>query len=150
MRRQRLAFLENGTRLCQPSSGGVGEIVHVRRDFRTRDVCSESFGYVVKGQRYAVSFDVVEPWYDSRFATTPQGISVGDFPWGLGYLTAPLKRVIDARYLQPVLEVRPSTYRVTGNIQIYPLALRPVGGFRNSLPGRIHRPPVRRVVPVRQ
>lgn len=136
-----LPFLENGTRLCKPSPGGVAEIAHVRGDFRTRDVCSESFGRVGEGQRYVVSFDVVEPWYDSRFATTPQGIGVGDFPLGLGYLAAPLRRVIDARYLQPLLEVRPNDHGLfTRNIQIYPLSLGPVGGSETLYQGEFIAP----------
>lgn len=125
-----LPFLENGTLLCQPSPGGVAEITTVGRDFRTRDLCSESFGRVVENQRYVVTFDVVDAWYDSTFVTSPEGIGVGDFPWGLGYVAAPFRRVIDARYLQPVLEVRPTDGRRSWfgqNIQIYPLSVRPVG-----------------------
>jgi uncharacterized protein (DUF2235 family) len=125
-----LPFLENGRLLCQASPGGVVEITTAGRDFRTRDVCSESFGRVVENQRYVVTFDVVDPWYDGTFATSPEGIAVGEFPWGLGYLAAPFRRVIDAHYLQPVLEVRPTDGRhnwFVKNTQIYPLAVRPVG-----------------------
>jgi uncharacterized protein (DUF2235 family) len=124
-----LPFLENGRSLCQPSPGGVAEITSVWRDFHTRDVCSGSFGQVVEKKSYIVTFDVVEPWFDSSIATTPEGIRVGDFPLGLGYLAAPFRRVIDARYLQPVLEVRPTDgeHRIGGNAQIYPLTVRPVG-----------------------
>lgn len=125
-----LPILENGTSLCQPSPGSVAEITAVGRDFLTRHVCSESFGRVVGSQRYAVTFDVVEPWYDGSLATSPEGIGMGDFPWALGYAAAPFLRVIDAHYLQPVVEVRPTdgTHRWFGeNIQIYPLELRAVG-----------------------
>jgi uncharacterized protein (DUF2235 family) len=124
-----LPFLENSRSLCQPSAGGVAEITSVGRDFSTRDVCSGSFGGVVETKRYIVTFDVVDPWFDSSIATTPEGVRVGDFPWGLGYLAAPFRRVIDARYLQPVLEVRRTDggHSIGGNVQIYPLAVRPVG-----------------------
>lgn len=124
-----LPFLENGTLLCQPSPGGGAEITTtVARDFRTRHVCSESFGRVEETQRYVVTFDVVEPWADSSVPTNPEGLGVGDFSWGLGYLAAPFRRVIDARFLQPVLEVRPADgKRPWGNIQIYPIPVRPVG-----------------------
>ncbi|MGI8670997.1 MAG: phospholipase effector Tle1 domain-containing protein, partial [Luteitalea sp.] len=129
----RLPFLENSARLCRSSSGDIAEVAETRADFRTRDVCSASFGRVVKTQRYIVTFDVVDPWYDSSVATTPEGIGVGDFPWGVGYLAAPFRRVIDARYLQPVVEVRPtdgSRRLFSRNIQIYPLSVRPVGDSR--------------------
>ena len=125
-----LPFLENGTSLCRPSPvGTVVEITLAARDFRTRDLCSESFGAVVENQRYVVTFDVVDPWYDGTLATNPEGLGLGDFPLGLGYVAAPFRRVIDARFLQPVLEVRPTDgrRRLGENIQIYPLLVRPVG-----------------------
>jgi uncharacterized protein (DUF2235 family) len=124
-----LPFLENGTTLCRPSSGGAAEIAPVMRDFLTRNVCSESFGRIAETQRYVVTFDVVDPWYDSGLATSPLGIGVGDFPWGLGYVAAPFRRVLDARYLQPVLAVLPDAKHTwfDENIQIYPLELGAVG-----------------------
>jgi hypothetical protein len=131
----RLPFLENGSLLCQSSSAEVADLAYVREDFRTRDVCSQSFGRVVKDQHYIVSFEVVDPWYDGSFATTPNGLSAGDLPWGLGYLFVPLRRVIDASYLQPVLEVRPTegsrNLFSSGNVQIYPLIIRADGASPN-------------------
>jgi hypothetical protein len=125
----RLPFLENGAALCRPSAGAVGDIVIVTRDFLTRNVCGESFGRIAETQRYAVTFDVVDPWYDSSLATNPVGLGVGDLPWGLGYAAAPFRRVIDARYLQPVLAILPDAKHMffDENIQLYPLELRAVG-----------------------
>jgi hypothetical protein len=124
-----LPFLENGTALCQPSRRGAPEIASVMRDFLTRNVCSDSFGRIVETQRYVVTFDVVDPWYDGTLATNPLGLGVGDFPWALGYASAPFRRVIDARYLQPVFAIRPDAKHTwfEENIQIYPLELRAVG-----------------------
>ena len=122
-----LPFLENGTVLCRPSPAGGTEIVRSARDFRTRDVCSESFGLVQDGHRYLVTFDVVDPWYDASLPATPEGISAGRFPWGLGYVAGPFKRVIDAHYLQPLFEIRPTD---GGNIHIYRLSAQPVGDSR--------------------
>jgi len=120
-----LPFLENGTRLCAPSGTAVAEIDRVARDFYIRRVCSESFGLVSKEHRYVVTFDVGDdPWYDASIATSPEGLPAGKLPWGFGYLAAPLKRVIDAHYLQPLFEIRPTD---GGNIQIYPLPVRQVG-----------------------
>ena len=125
-----LPFIENSALLCRPSSDGSTVIAAAGRDFQTRDVCSGSFGRVLANERYAVTFDVVDPWSDGRFSATPAGIDVGAFPWGLGYVAAPFRRVIDAGYLQPVLEVRPANGERSWfgqNIQIYPLAVQPVG-----------------------
>jgi hypothetical protein len=124
-----LPFLENGTTLCRPSPGGAAESAPVMRDFLTRNVCSESFGRIVESQRYVVTFDVVDPWYDGQLATSPLGLGLGDFPWGLGYAAAPFRRVIDARFLQPVLAVLPDAKHTwfDENIQIYPVELSAVG-----------------------
>jgi len=123
-----LPFLENGTVLCHPSTVTLQPITRVARDFRTRDVCSESFGLVHEGDRYIVTFDVVDPWHDASLPASPEGLSASDFPWGLGYLASPFKRVIDAHYLQPLIAIRPLERGVfSGNIQIYPLSVRPVG-----------------------
>ena len=124
-----LPFFENGTTLCRPSPGGAAEIAPVMRDFLTRNACSESFGRIVESQRYAVTFDVVDPWYDSQLATSPLGLGLGDYPWGLGYAAAPFRRVIDARFLQPVLAVLPDADHTwfDENIQLYPITLSAVG-----------------------
>lgn len=129
----RLPFLENGTLLCQPSSAQPLEITRVSRDLSTRAVCSESFGAVRAGNQYVVTFDVVEPWYDGALPASPQGISAREFPWGLGYAAGPLKRVITAHYLQPLIEIRPTNAErraLGGNVQIYPLVVRQVGDSR--------------------
>jgi hypothetical protein len=120
-----LPFLENGTRLCRPSATAVTEIDRVSRDFHTKRVCSESFGLVSKEHRYVVTFDVGDDaWYDASIPTSPEGLAAGKLPWGIGYLAAPLKRVINAHYLQPLFEIRPTD---GGNVQIYPLPVRQVG-----------------------
>ena len=122
----RLPFLENGTFLCQPSPGTVADVTTVRADFHARDVCSQSFGRVIENQRYVVTFDVVDPWSDGAYPTSPEGIAVGDAWWT--YLGAPFRRVIGARYLQPVLEVRPiGEKRNWHKVQIFPLPVRAVG-----------------------
>jgi uncharacterized protein (DUF2235 family) len=125
-----LPSFENGNVLCKPSQSTVAEITTVARDFRTRDVCGESFGLVHERHRYIVTFDVVDPWYDAGLAASPEGIPAREFPAGLGYLAAPFKRVIDANYLQPLIEIRQVNARglaASGNIQIYPLSVQLVG-----------------------
>jgi hypothetical protein len=85
------------------------------------------------GERYIVTFSVGEAWYDSTLATSPEGLPSGEFPWGLGYVALPWKRVINAHYLQPLIEIR----RVGDDrswfgrsVQVYPLSMRQVGDSR--------------------
>jgi hypothetical protein len=81
-------------------------------------------------QKYLVTFDVVDPWYDATMPANPEGIPAGQFPVGRGYLIAPFKRVINAHYLQPLLAIRPRDDGfgpLGGNIHIYPLTVRQVG-----------------------
>jgi uncharacterized protein (DUF2235 family) len=133
-----LPFFENGTRLCQPSATRPADITRVSRDFATRDLCSQSFGWVRAGDRYVVTIDVVEPWADATLAASPEGLPASDFPAGLGYLALPLKRVIGADYLQPLFEIRArdrSRNVLTGNVQIYPLTAPQVGDSRTRFRG---------------
>lgn len=103
-----LPTLENGDQLCKPSgTRDLASLTAVRRDFRTRDLCSASLGRVHKGQRYVVTLEVVDPWYDGNLPASPEGVRARDFPWGLGYFGVPLRRVVDASYLQPLFEIRP-------------------------------------------
>lgn len=125
-----LPFLENSAELCRPSTGPIADLSTAAVDFHTRDVCSASVGRVYEGERYVVMFDVLEPWFDAHLAATPAGLPASEFPWGLGYVAAPLRRVIEANYLQPLLEIR-ETGRggafIASNVQIYTLAPQPVG-----------------------
>ena len=125
----RLPFLENGDALCRTRNTPM-DILKVVREFSTRDVCSESYGFVHEGARYVVTFDVRDPWYDSSIATSPEGLAAAELPGLVGYLAVPLKRVIDANYLQPLIEIRHVGDRrglFGRNVQIYPLAMRQVG-----------------------
>ena len=124
----RLPFLEDGA-LCTPSATAPDPITNVSRDFFPRDVCSASFGTVTAGQRYIVTFDVLDAWHDASLPTSPRGLPAAEFPGGLGYLAFPLKRVINAHYVQPLIEIRPTDgeNEWLSNLQIYPLAVEPVG-----------------------
>jgi uncharacterized protein (DUF2235 family) len=130
-----LPFRENGVRLfsiaalCTPSSTAPAPITSVSRDFDPKALCSESLGLVTEGARYTVTFDVLAAWQDASLPTNPLGLTASEFPIGLGYLAAPLKRVIDANYLQPLVEIRPvnGQHELLENIQIYPLDVQPVG-----------------------
>jgi uncharacterized protein (DUF2235 family) len=123
-----LPFLENSDALCQPSPVVGAELTRVSRDFSPREICTESLGWVKQGHRYVVTFDVLDPWYDATLPTSPEGLPAGEFPWGTGYIAGPLKRVVDAHYLQPLIEIRPMDEDgEPGNVRIFPLAVRQVG-----------------------
>ena len=98
-------------------------------DFHANRPCNPAHGSVVKGQRYYVNFEVKEPWSDGGRTATPLGLSPGEYPLATGYLGVPLRRVIDARYLQPLIAIRSrrqgSDTRV--RLHISPLALTAAG-----------------------
>ncbi|MEA3034037.1 MAG: hypothetical protein QOH86_2053, partial [Sphingomonadales bacterium] len=131
-----LPGLENGRDLCTPARGPLGELTIVRRDFKTSDLCSVSLGRVEKGHRYVVTFDVVDQWYDGSLPASPQGVEARAFPLGLGYLGVPLRRVIDAAYLQPIVEIRPSRVGgLFGNVRIEMLEVSAEGDSPNLYRG---------------
>jgi uncharacterized protein (DUF2235 family) len=128
-----LPLLENSRDLCRPSNAPT-EIGRVARPFKTSDVCSESFGLVTEGKSYVVTFDVIDPWSDSTIPTNPVGassseLSSREFPYVPGYLAVPLKRVVNANYLQPLIEIRPAE---SSRVKIYPLDMRQVGDSRTQ------------------
>jgi hypothetical protein len=124
-----LDLVERSSSLCR-SSASTGDLTMVQRDFRTRDLCSDSFGRVYDGLRYAVTFDVVEPWFDGHIAASPTGIGRGEYPLLWGYLATPFLRALDARILQPVMKIT-STTRGLGlaarSVYIAPLSVQRSG-----------------------
>jgi uncharacterized protein (DUF2235 family) len=94
-----LPFVETGTRLCPDGSARPGE-------FQTSRLCNDAHRTVEAGQDYAITFEITSDWKDGSQATDPRGLSAGDMKWLSGYLGAPFRRVIGARYLQPIAEIR--------------------------------------------
>jgi hypothetical protein len=104
----RRPFLENGKELCKPSAAVGAEITQLSRDFLSASRVQRESRMGETGQRYVVTFDVLEAWHDATLPTSPESLRAGEFPWGLGYIAGPLKRVINAHYLQPLIEIRPT------------------------------------------
>lgn len=79
--------------------------------FDTRRPCTYLGGRVRKGYTYQLRLSEVkngpegEGWLDGSFPTSPEGLEAGAMGWR-GYLGAPLRRVVGARYMQPLVEVR--------------------------------------------
>ena len=75
--------------------------------FQTGDTCHAVRERVELGKRYRVELRVDEndPWFDGSHPTDPKGLRARDL--GLaGILGGPFRRVIEANFLQPVIEIR--------------------------------------------
>jgi len=118
-----LPGLERSQTLCR-SSERAATLENVRRDFDVRRLCNTTGMRVERGQRYIVTFEMVDPWFDGDYPATPEGLAAGTMRWGVGYAGVPLRRVVDAGYLQPLIEIRPADGEasIIRNVFIYPLS----------------------------
>lgn len=116
-----LPELEEGSSLC-PKPTGKTELTMISRDFTTKALCNPTAVSVRRGQEYEVSLYVVDDWFDGSTAASPAGLRVSDYSNAAGYLGVPYKRVIEAGYLQPVIEIRPP-HAFMNKVYIYPLVL---------------------------
>ncbi len=73
-------------------------------------MCNATGQEVLSGHHYAIEIAMPASgkwnWKDDRIATSPEGLATSQFSLG-HYLGAPLRRLGDARYLQPLYQVRP-------------------------------------------
>jgi uncharacterized protein (DUF2235 family) len=100
-----LPWLETGAGLCASTGDTLPELVNYRGAFRTDATCHPVGQRVVKGQRYHLELREEQPWFDGTHATNALGLRPRDL--GLvGYLGGPFRRVIEANYLQPIVEIR--------------------------------------------
>jgi uncharacterized protein (DUF2235 family) len=109
-----LAFAEPSGRLCDSPAAPRGQViagpVEVMLDISRP--CTPTSFRVEANTGYRVTFTEVksdsgEPgtWYDSSHAGSPEGIDAGTI--GLfGRLGAPFRRLLGARYIQPLAEIR--------------------------------------------
>lgn len=125
----RLPGLEAGNKLCPQTPGPLKALEARRGGFSPRNLCHPVGAEVVEGQRYIVTFDVVEEWRDGSLATSPAGLAAGDLPRLGGYFGLPFRRVINANYLQPVVQIRPPRrpWQLFDNVYIFPLDLAQQG-----------------------
>ena len=100
-----LPWLESGTALCPSAGGSLPELVTHQATFRADATCHAVGATVTKGRRYRVELRVQEPWFDGSHATTPLGLRARDMGF-VGIVGAPFRRVIEANYLQPIVEIR--------------------------------------------
>ena len=120
-----LPWLESGTALCASPGGSVPQLVDYGDTFQTGTTCHPVGQGVELAKRYRVELrvDPKDPWFDGTHPTDPKGLRARDL--GLaGILGGPFRRVIEANFLQPVIEIRqpPGSWRFD-NAHITPLAL---------------------------
>ena len=106
----RLTALERGNELCRPvPPAQLQRLVKARIDFATRNLCNATAVTVERGTRYAISFIVTERWVDGApTRTRPPTTPLGQSARSLATIAAiPLRRVMTAAYLRPLIEIRP-------------------------------------------
>jgi uncharacterized protein (DUF2235 family) len=119
-------------------SVGEGRGLFCHRDppseanFHTADPCNRIGVKVGRGHTYEIRFYVQEEWQDGSGkagVTTPEGLEASRFPYKLGYIAAPFRRVINARYLQPLAAVSRPTDKFPA---VHITALAPVAAGNNE------------------
>ena len=74
--------------------------------FSPQEVCVRTGIRVQRAHRYEVAFREIRPWKDDQVRVTPAGLPASGMSW-VQTLGVPYRRIVDGRYLQPVIEVRP-------------------------------------------
>lgn len=118
----RLPTFESDGTLCA-SPGPVAPLVAVRLDFEPSRTCVPAKRSVTRNHRYALDLTIGEAWSDGKTAATPVGLAADELPRGVGYLGVPLRRVVNAGYLQPAYLIRSPRlwWQLRGSIFIAPL-----------------------------
>jgi len=118
-----LPWLESGTALCTSKGDNLAALSTYTGVFDPAATCHAVGQRVEPDKRYRVELRVTEPWFDGRHATNPAGLTaLGLGPFGV--LFGPLRRVVEANYLQPVIAIRqPAGARWFDNVDINPLVV---------------------------
>lgn len=122
----RLSIGEGGDLFCKATQSG--------QFFRVDAPCNDLGMHVERGRTYLVRINVVQGWKDGEHAASPLGLPASSLgptiPWvgtrlPLGELAAPFRRVVRARYLQPLAEISEAG---RGTSYITVLQFRDLGG----------------------
>ncbi len=118
-----LPIYERSSRLCPGTAPRAPDLSIVSANFDPRHTCNRLDVTVREAETYLISFRVDYPWYDSGRLASPEGLKATELGF-LGLIAAPLRRVVQAGYLQPVLMIRPRAEgTLSKNVFIYPLTL---------------------------
>jgi uncharacterized protein (DUF2235 family) len=125
----------------------------VEFDFDIRSPCVAAGAAVRARQSYDIVLQLPVdaegevPWMDGRTQGSPVGIAAGELPRPAGHLGAPLRRLMDRKYLQPAIEIRGERWgRWFHRTYVTALELAPdkmvrgryVGTFRAERSGSLH------------
>jgi uncharacterized protein (DUF2235 family) len=91
------------TRSASPPMAGPIE----RLAFATWELCHEPKLSVARDRRYEITFIERQSWFDSTTEADPIGLDANALG-AVGLIGAPLRRIVDAEYLQPLYEIRPA------------------------------------------
>jgi uncharacterized protein (DUF2235 family) len=100
-----LPRLESGSALCQSATGSLPSLVSYDGIFEPSSLCHPVGMTVAKNRRYRVELGVEQAWFDGSYATNPDGLRARDLGFA-GIVGGPFRRVIEANFLQPVIEIR--------------------------------------------
>lgn len=96
-------------RLCQPGTPPLRPVGSgIRVPFETSEPCNYTNVQVIAGNRYEVVFKVTEGWSDGNKRGDSRGLTASQLGGPGGYLGVPFRRVLQARWLQPLYEIRPT------------------------------------------
>jgi hypothetical protein len=108
-----LAAREPAERFCKEPPRRAAPLGSFRVDsFDTSQTCTYAGGSVEKDHIYRVTMSNVvhgrgvAGWSDGGYLSTPIGHKAAEMGWR-GYLGSGLRRVVGARYMQPLVEIRP-------------------------------------------
>jgi uncharacterized protein (DUF2235 family) len=121
----RLPALEAGEALCESTRTSTG-IDRIRIGFHTNRLCNPVGARVRAAETYTITFQVVRDWKDDRYETSPLGLNATGIGWR-GPFGVPLRRVVNAHYLQPIVEIRNDD-----TVQIHAPAIEEVPGDTNE------------------
>lgn len=111
----KLSWDEVGACTDQPRSPALS------LELKTSEICHRTGFKVTKDHEYAVELYVEDPWKDGRHPASPNGLRAREFDgvWARMFtgLAAPLRRVVMARYLEPLYEIR--TIKRDGKVAIH-------------------------------
>lgn len=124
-----LPFAESSGKLCPERQDDAPDLDVVRLDFGPRSLCHPVGRTVRRDENYVVDFEIVQPWKDGRIDTAPTGVSAGRMGFPAGYAGLPLRRIVNAGYLQPAYLIRSKRkwWQLADPVYIQPLKLDPVG-----------------------
>ena len=102
-------------RICRGATKTEGDTA-TAITYSTKDACA-LLGEVERGNRYEVSIEVIEPWKDGSLPVVPTASLAGVDDYSepgsetrrakaIQALGIPFRRLVDARYLQPVVKLR--------------------------------------------